>query len=127
MLLYSSSFNTFLHDGQPTIKNPYIQYFYCNPITATCFLKTNFHIILPSVSRSYLCPLSFRFPYQNSVCFSLVSHTHDMTRPPYSPFIALTLFAGLKSCSCSLCSLLRYLFTFSLHGTVNTLRNSSLN
>jgi hypothetical protein len=41
----------------------------------------NFNIVRPSMSRSSTWSLSFRFPHQNPVCISPLSHTGHMSRP----------------------------------------------
>jgi len=54
-----------------------------DPVHAPTFylLKIHLNIILPSTSRSSKWPLSFRFPYQNPVYASPLTHTRYMPRP----------------------------------------------
>ena len=48
------------------------------------FLKIHLNIILPSIPGSPQWSLSFRFPHQNSVYASPLSHTCHMPRPSHS-------------------------------------------
>jgi hypothetical protein len=52
--------------------------------SASHFLKTHFNIALPSTTDFSKWSLSLRFPYQNPVRNSPVSHTYHMHRPSHS-------------------------------------------
>jgi len=52
--------------------------------TTSLFLKIHFNIILPSTPESPKSSLSLRFPYQNPVYASPLTHTRYMPRPSHS-------------------------------------------
>jgi len=95
------------------------------------FLKIHINIILPSTPGSSKWSLSFRFPYQNPVNASTLSHTPYMPRQSLSShFITRTLLGQeYTSLSSSLCSFLHSPVTSSLLGSnilLNTLFSNTL-
>lgn len=55
------------------------------------FFQMHFNIILPSMPRISNWFLSFRQPYQNSVCIHLLSHLCHMLHLPHSTLIILIM------------------------------------
>ena len=70
----------------PHSKELFPSLMYDNPVNVspTHFLKTHFNIILPSMSSTSKCSLSFGFPHQTPVCSSPVLHACYSHRPFHS-------------------------------------------
>src|SRR5215469_12676436 len=71
-------------------------------------LKIHLIIILPSMFGSPQCSLSLRFPHQNPVHTSPLSHTRHMPRPSHSSDFTTRTILGTeyRSLSSSLCNFL---------------------
>jgi len=59
-----------------------------NPVHAliSCFFKIHSSVILPSTPRSSKWSLIFKFPDQNFVCMSHLSHTCNILLPSHPPW-----------------------------------------
>ena len=82
------------------------------------FLKIHLNIILPSMSGSPQCSLSFRFPHQNSVYISPLPHTRYMPCAlHYSRFYhPHNIGWGVQNIKLLLCSFLHSPVSLSLLG-----------
>ena len=87
---------------------PYPEPVKSSPYPPTDFFKIRFNIILPFTPRSSMWSLLLRFPHQNSVCTSSLSHTCHMPRPSRSPwfFHPVDILWKGKIMNSSLCSFL---------------------
>ena len=77
------------------------------------FLKIHLNIILPSIPWSPKWALSFRFPHQQSVYASPLSHMRYMPRPSHSSRLLVEQYRSLQS---SLVCFLSSPFTLPLLG-----------